>query len=192
MNKDKAPIRFSHASLVIDLELKTDQSLRMYQWTKFRLKKLLFLLEVVYSDIADLKGEASHAIHQITELLTQLEQGLQQAIHELPTQRRKNQSLRYSGRRKLAIYCSTPQSRLFIEAIQHYDQLIQQCDLLWLTRQWNRSTSREPIHTWAKTIAQTVQQCCELFEPVHREYLQLKHERKTTSTHLTEIKPTLS
>ena len=162
----------SQPALVTHFNLKTHQGQRMCQWMDYRLKNLLFMLEVVYSENHELQDQSVKAIELITRELEALNISLQNFVNEVPTPNKTGSSVIYNKPKDFTVQCTTPQAITYVNILKNYDLLIQKCDLLWLTRQWGRQESREPVREWAKTISKSMQLCTNLFAPLRSQYVQ--------------------
>ncbi|MET4694476.1 hypothetical protein [Endozoicomonas lisbonensis] len=162
----------SQPALLMHFNLKTHQGQRMCQWMDYRLKNLLFMLEVVYSENHDLQDLSVKAIEQITQELEALDHSLQNFLDEVPPPAKRGSSVTYNKPKDFTVQCTTPQAITYVNILKNYDLLIQKCDLLWLTGQWSRKESREPVHEWTKTLSRGIGHCSELFSPLRRQYIQ--------------------
>ena len=68
----------------------------MCLWMDYRLKNLLFMLEVVYSENHDLHDLSVKAIEEITEELEELDRSLQNFLDEVPPPAKKGASVTYN------------------------------------------------------------------------------------------------
>ena len=144
----------------------------MSVWVDVRLKNMLFMLEVVYREHEFLQDMANTAIQNITQLLEQLDSDLQDALMALPEVKDSQVSVGYSHPKIIEISCSTPQARIYVSLLQHYDLIVQQCDLLWLTGHWSREESRGPVRYWSRAISKGLYNCAGYFLPLQRKYIQ--------------------
>ncbi|WP_062270746.1 AcaB family transcriptional regulator [Endozoicomonas arenosclerae] len=144
----------------------------MSTWIDFRLKNMLFMLEVVYRENEELQNTAENAIQKIIQLLEKLNTELLKAIEDLPSLCDNSISMAYSHPKKIEISCTTPHARTYLILLKNFDSLVQQCDLLWLTGQWNREESREPVKLWTRTISKGIYHCAGHFLPLRRKYIQ--------------------
>ena len=137
-----------------------------------RLKNMLFMLDVVYRENEQLHDVAQSAIQNITQLLEQLDSKLLLAIEALPEVNNSDVTIEYSHPKSIEIPCTTPHAKLYISLLKHFDLLVQQCDLLWLTEYWEREESREPVRLWSKAISKGIYNCAGYFLPLRRKYIQ--------------------
>ena len=144
----------------------------MSLWMDYRLKNMLFMLEVVYRENETLQNTAEDAVQKITQLLEQLDSDLKNAIEELPALCDSNISVEYSYPKNIEISCTTPHAKIYINLLKDFDLLVQQCDLLWLTGQWERDESREPVRLWTRVISKGLYKCGGYFLPLRRKYIQ--------------------
>ena len=182
----------SQPALLTHFNLKTHQGQRMCLWMDYRLKNLLFMLEVVYSENHDLQDLSVKAIEQITTELEELDRSLQNFVDEVPLPAKAGASITYNKPKDFTVQCTTPQAITYVNILKNYDLLIQKCDLLWLTQQWSRKESREPIREWAKTLSRGIGLCSELFSPLRRQYIQyqkLHHSGDESEQAKTDVSP---
>lgn len=144
----------------------------MSRWMEARLKNMLFMLEVVYRENETLQNTAENAVQKIIQLLENLDSDLQNAIEELPALFDNSISVEYSYPKNIEISCTTPHARIYISLLKHFDSLVQLCDLLWLTGQWERDESREPVRLWTRAISKGLYTCNGHFLPLRRKYIQ--------------------
>ena len=171
----------SQPALLVDFSLETHQGQRMCVLVDYRLKNLLFMLEVVYSERAELVEMSSEALQQITDELEALNQSLLTFITEMPQPRSTKAAIKYNSPHDYSIHCTTPQALTYVEILKNFDLLVQQCDRLWLTRQWTRKQSRQPLRQWAGTIAKTLSQCVDHFSPLRRQYIENQKFQQNTN-----------
>ena len=144
----------------------------MSLWMDYRLKNMLFMLEVVYRENEALQNIAEDALQKITRLLEQLDSDLKNAIEALPALSDSSISVEYSYPKNIEISCTTPHARIYINLLKDFDLLVQQCDLLWLTGQLGRDESREPVRLWTRVLSKGLYQCGGHFLPLRRKYIQ--------------------
>ncbi|KEQ17866.1 hypothetical protein [Endozoicomonas numazuensis] len=164
----------SQPALLMDFNLKTHQGQRMCQWMDYRLKNLLFMLEVVYSENQSLHDLSTNAIKEISQEFESLDQNLQHFLDAMPQPNNNKASIRYNKPKNFTIQCTTPQVITYVNILKNYDLLIQKCDRLWLTQQWGRMESRKPIHEWGQIISKSISFCSELFAPLRSQYIQYR------------------
>ena len=146
----------------------------------FRLKNILFMLEVVYRENSELHDLAEMAMQQIIDLLEELDTELLRAIDALPIILNTNITVEYSHPKNIEMSCTTPQAQHYITLLQNFDLLVQQCDLLWLTKQWEREESREPIRYWSRAISRGLYRCAGFFLPLRRKYIEFQKLQHNT------------
>ncbi|WP_422410208.1 MULTISPECIES: hypothetical protein [unclassified Endozoicomonas] len=162
----------SQPAIVAECLLQTNQAQRMSIWMDFRLKNMLFMLEVVYKENETLQNMAESAVQKIIQLLEQLDADLKNAIEELPTLCNDSTSVEYSYPKTVEISCTTPHAQIYINLLKDFDLLVQRCDQLWLTGQWEREESREPVRVWTRAISKGLSDCVDHFLPLRRKYIQ--------------------